>query len=374
MIEKEHVALIDILLQKNTPFAAYRLPKCPLSKIISQKQREVKQIDLLDIDEFKGMVIAPFESAHSGSAYLIEPDFIIENGMPTPEFSRFLDSLPNTDFPDLEIENHVINHHAYINNADYLINLLQKEELHKVVLSRVISMPIKKGLSYQLLFDQLSIAYPEAFVYLFHLPEKGIWCGATPELLLSVNHTEASTMALAGTRLYDPETTNTHWLEKETHEQSIVSQFITSILSANGIQEYQTEKPVTLRAGHLEHRLTRFTIPRNHINGKTGKIIMGLHPTPAVCGLPKGDAYHLIKRAEQHQRRFYTGFLGPWNLDEQSDLFVNLRCAEFAKKSVNLYVGGGLTAASVAEMEWDETILKSQTLLTVIEKMQTFAP
>ncbi len=369
MSQKKDIALIDLLLQKNLPFAIYRLPHCAHSLLVCQKNEEVKEIDILDIDEFRGFVIAPFESAHSGSAFLINPDFIIENEEVNPEFLAFIDSIPTGTFPDFDIENHVINRHAYLNNAEYLINLLQKDELKKVVLSRIVSTSKKPDFSYQNFFSQLSTSYPEAFTYLFHLPGKGIWGGATPEILLSANPTEASTMALAGTRLYHPETTQKAWLPKETQEQYIVSQFITNLLSANGIQEFHTEKPTTVRAGHLEHRLTRFSIPKSQLADKIGKIIMGLHPTPAVCGLPKGDAYHLIKRAEQHERRFYTGFLGPWNLGDKSDLYVNLRCAEFSAETINLYVGGGLTAASVAENEWEETVLKSQTLLSVIEKM-----
>jgi len=74
-------------------------------------------------------------------------------------------------------------------------------------------------------------------------------------------------------------------------------------------------------------------------------------------------------RAEQHDRRFYTGFLGPWKLNGHSQLFVNLRCAEIGNDTFNLYVGGGLTANSVSEDEWEETVQKSKTLLLVIEKL-----
>jgi isochorismate synthase len=47
---------------------------------------------------------------------------------------------------------------------------------------------------------------------------------------------------------------------------------------------------------------------------------------------------------------------------------VNLRCAEITPGNINLYVGGGLTADSNPEKEWEETELKAQTLLAVINQ------
>ncbi len=136
-----------------------------------------------------------------------------------------------------------------------------------------------------------------------------------------------------------------------------------------GINKYDKIGPDTAIAGNLYHILTTFKIHKDSISGLEGKIIAGLHPTPAVCGLPKGDAYNLLAKAEQHERRFYSGFLGPWNIEGQSQLFVNLRCAELGKDSMNIYVGGGLTDQSKPKAEWHETIYKSRTLLSVVENL-----
>ncbi len=374
MISSPPTNTINLLLQKGIPFAIYRLPDTHEDVLVCQKNKEVGEIDILDINEFSGFVVAPFKCARTGMGFLIKPDFILHGEEIPPAFFQFLEESEDVINHDPPIDNHVISRHAYLNNTEYLINLLQKEQLHKVVFSRVISNPLHSGYSAGAFYAQLTNDYPEAFVYLFHIPNQGTWAGATPESLLSLNDRQAATMSLAGTRPYHPDTTGVPWSEKDTKEQSYVSQFIGNLLSEIGISNYQVSPPTSKRAGHLEHRLTRFTIPIDELSDKTGKIIMGLHPTPAVCGLPKGDAYHLIMRAEQHDRRFYTGFLGPWNLQEKSHLFVNLRCAEMGSDGYNIYVGGGLTADSVAEREWDETVLKSQTLMSVMEKIQKFAP
>lgn len=55
-------------------------------------------------------------------------------------------------------------------------------------------------------------------------------------------------------------------------------------------------------------------------------MLQELHPTPAVCGLPKEEAYQFILQTEPHDRLFYSGIIG-W-IDPQGDttLYVNLRC------------------------------------------------
>jgi len=225
--------IIDLLLKKNLPFAVFRLPEIEDFMLVCQQDQEVKEIDILDIEEFRGFVIAPFKSARTGSAFLIRPDLVATNKDEVHQLMNQVAPLTDDAGKEHDIENHVISRHAYISNMDYLINLLQKEELHKVVLSRVISYPLQPQFSHGNLFNQLAGEYPNTFVYLFHLPEEGTWAGASPEALLLINQDEASTMALAGTRLYHPDSTNDPWSEKEIQEQSFVSQYIANVLSAS---------------------------------------------------------------------------------------------------------------------------------------------
>ena len=118
-----------------------------------------------------------------------------------------------------------------------------------------------------------------------------------------------------------------------------------------------------------------------------GEIILALHPTPAVCGLPKELAKDFILRNEKHKRQYYTGFLGELNFKEEiirpstrknqenrayrtlknrTSLYVNLRCMEIRGNRVSIFVGGGITKESVPEMEWEETKDKTRTMLNII--------
>ena len=174
------------------------------------------------------------------------------------------------------------------------------------------------------------------------------------------------TVALAGTQRdlgLPPE--NVVWGEKEIEEQAIVERYIEATLRRERAN-YQKTVPYTSKAGKLLHLKTKFRFrPPNSVFN----FIKALHPTPAVCGIPKKPAKDFIVHHEKHQRDYYSGFLGPLNINFQSNLFVNLRCMQVFKDKFALYIGGGITADSNAEKEWEETEIKSQTLADVIERV-----
>jgi isochorismate synthase len=91
-----------------------------------------------------------------------------------------------------------------------------------------------------------------------------------------------------------------------------------------------------------------------------------LHPTSAVCGMPKEESLAFILMNEGYNREFYSGFLGQVNFRDETHIFVNLRCMQIFDTSAYLYAGGGITAHSQPQKEWQETIYKMQTLLNVL--------
>ena len=358
----------DLLIKKGLPFAIYSLPESNKCKLIFQKDSIVDQIAILDIENASGFVIADFDSAKTGIANLIKPDFVLKEGENADEVVEFLNSLPDIGNYNC-LDNTSISKPEYIEIANYLISKLREGKIEKVVLSRLIEYNLRNNLIPARLVGLLIEKYNDAFVYFFHLPNKGTWCGASPETLFKVADNNILVDALAGTRLASENNGNPQWTLKEKEEQYFVTLFIESLLSELGIDDFSKSDPVSIMAGKLAHIQTKFTIPVSSVISKTGKLIAGLHPTPAVCGLPKADAFLLIQKAERHERRFYTGFIGPWKMEDESQLFVNLRCAELGANKINIYVGGGLTASSDAEAEYQETVHKSQTLLSIVEKL-----
>lgn len=361
----ELTALISELLEKNQPLVCYRLPGA-LQPVCLAGGTFSRVTDPSALPSAEGFIIAPFHPSPENHTLLYEGGKKLVGWNPViPALvseSRF---NPPPKHPE---PNKCIDFEEYNTQANHMVNMLRDGVLKKVVLSRVIDQPLPDGFQPARFFQSLCQEYPKAFVYLFNDGEGQVWTGATPEVLLEVNQGQGQTMSLAATLParkggnWEPE-----WQNKEKEEQFLVTQFIRDKLITSGIMDFIEEELETRQAGPVMHLLKRFRfeIPANY---PPLKLAQALHPTPAVCGLPRREALEEILRVESHDRAFYSGFLGPVSNKDASLLFVNLRCMQIIEKNAFIFVGGGLLAESDIEREWQETVLKAETLLSVIRK------
>ena len=256
------------------------------------------------------------------------------------------------------------------------VETIANNELQKVVLSRTKTAQLPADFDVLLAFDKLCVAYPNAFVSLVYLPHLGqIWLGATPETLVSMDKNGIfKTVSLAGTQSAHGAAgelltaRQAQWTHKEIEEQALVSRYIIGCFKKIRVREYEEEGPKTVIAGNLMHLRTDYSVDTHAIGfPEMGSVMLELlHPTSAVCGTPKTAALAFIKTHEGYNRELYSGFLGPVNVEQETHLFVNLRCLKIENQTATLYAGGGVTEESVPEKEWQETELKCQTLLSVI--------
>jgi isochorismate synthase len=230
-------------------------------------------------------------------------------------------------------------------------------KLKKVVISRKKEI---ENSSYSVLktFRNLLDQHQNALVFLWHSPGEETWIGATPELLLSQKGNRVETVSLAGTKL--PEAL---WTEKEFEEQRIVTEFIEKHFQELG--NWKVEGPETVQAGKFQHLKSSISAEIKE-NKSLDILLEKMHPTPALCGMPKQDAFDFIVQNEGYNREFYSGFMGIENSDSK-EYFVNLRSAQVFQDKIWVYVGGGITADSNPEKEWKETELKSGTILNALE-------
>jgi isochorismate synthase len=250
-------------------------------------------------------------------------------------------------------------------------------EAEKVVASRVTTAPLPGGFDPTLLYAELCVRYPHAFVSLVAIPGIGTWLGASPETLLTIDDAGVSTMALAGTQRRPEHLAldEIGWGRKEIEEQEMVSAYIRSFFRRAGVRALHEQGPQTVAAGNIVHLQTNFRAELAMFDrlSLANGMLDELHPTSAVCGMPKDAALQFILDHEGYHRSFYSGFLGPIHMpahgQTESHLFVNLRCMQLAEKEASLYVGAGITADSDPVAEWHETELKAQTMLAVLQAM-----
>jgi isochorismate synthase len=239
--------------------------------------------------------------------------------------------------------------------ADYLdqvrktLKIITEGHLDKVVISTVTQVQITVE-PREALF-RLRIAHPNTFVYAFSHPQAGLWMGATPEPLVRSlpELNRYVTVSLAGTR--QREIDIVPWGQKESLEQSVVTDYIRTQLLNAGAAELHITRPETIGYGNLEHLRSTLSFHSSSIDA----VITHLHPTPAVAGTPLQPATAHIRASEKHSRAFYTGYLGLKRSEQQVDLFVNLRCMQLFSDCALVYTGGGITFESDPDDEWRET-------------------
>ncbi|EON76435.1 Isochorismate synthase / Menaquinone-specific isochorismate synthase [Lunatimonas lonarensis] len=235
-------------------------------------------------------------------------------------------------------------------------------KLFKVVTARTKHCPLPTRFDLVQTFLALCAAYPNSFVNFFRIPGIGTWLGATPELLIRTKGKLFHTMALAGTQraVGDNPVKNTAWTQKEIEEQALVSRYIVSCFKKIRLREYDEIGPKTSMAGNLLHLKSDFFVDMKATGfPELGTVMLDLlHPTSAVCGMPKETAHQFIETHEGFERGFFAGYLGPVNIGGETSIFVNLRCGQLRGDQVILYAGAGITEDSEPEKEWEETEMK----------------
>lgn len=342
-------------LENQLPFVLYAKPNA--ERMIGLFQANDSLHFLKDFTE-KGFVFAPFDG-----------DLIPY--IPQAESEVYVEKIKETDFlltanPTVKADE--ATQKSFEDLVVKGVEAIQKGQFEKVVLSRkeTVATP---SFEVETVFKKLVAFYPTAFKYCFFHPEIGMWAGASPEQFLKINQETLQTVALAGTQAVT-DATEIVWQEKEIEEQQLVTDFITQNL-ANKVSELTVSSPDTVQAGNLWHIKTDIAA-RIGSDSNLEEIIKALHPTSAVCGLPKVEAKDFILQNEPYDRSYYSGFLGELNIDlatfrtEQSDLFVNLRCMKINEKQVELFIGCGITKDSVPEAEFIETVNKSMTMRKVL--------
>ena len=244
-----------------------------------------------------------------------------------------------------------ISHENYIQLIEKTVQELNTTSTSKIVISRIKEVK-NEGVNLIKTFKQLHQKYPKAYLYLWYTAEDGLWIGASPELLLEEENLMIRTVSLAGTLPKDEV-----WTSKEINEQQVVTDYIVNKIGKN---RTIVDGPHTIDAGFFNHLKSYITAKVDDYQ-EVQSILQQLHPTPAVCGMPKEEAKTFILNNEGYDRKYYAGYFG-YKKKKKSLYFVNLRCAQIFDNVVKLYVGGGIMPDSNPEKEWKETELKSKTI------------
>lgn len=372
-----------------TSFAYYRLPYAGSYTMMAQDDGEPQQLaSCAELDGLSGFVLAPFVVTDDCPVLVIRPDRVEER--PVPEVGTdcgdgssadvrpsSLSMCSSSGHDDIMVSS---DREAYSADFAAFHSQLMSGRFSKIVLARSADVVTSDSDDAKELFLRACRMYPRMFVVLVSTPQSGTWLAATPEILLEGGNGQWRTIALAGTMQLDAgqmafdnppsekaavDDSGILWSTKNIKEQRYVATYIAELLKrfASGSLE---EGPRTVRAGNVVHLRSDFTFALDDA-AHIGHLLDALHPTPAVCGLPKDSTCRCIVAEEHTDRRYYSGFMGPLCHNGMTHLYVTLRCMQIVDKHhYRLYAGGGLLKDSVEDMEWHETEAKMETMLRLL--------
>jgi para-aminobenzoate synthetase component I len=99
---------------------------------------------------------------------------------------------------------------------------------------------------------------------------------------------------------------------------------------------------------------------------KTGvDLIRATFPGGSITGCPKIRAMEIIDELESHRRHIYTGSIGYISFHDTMDLSIAIRTATITGGRLVFSVGGGIVYDSDPADEFEETLHKGQSLMSV---------
>ena len=364
-------------------FALWRKPNSSQLAYIQDFSQSPRRVSLQLEDLPAGFIVHPFADQEDKKAFFIQGDryekLSLDNSLNQEDLPQWMQASRDS-LPTAELKKQIAAHLSKLPRQEFnvvgqekahFLNLVAKGiqaieagTLEKIVAARTKMIPLPTEFDLGKTLAKLLSSYPHSFVNFFHLPGIGTWMGASPEVLIETKGDYFYTMSLAGTQPAqgDNPLKSAAWTQKEIEEQALVSRYIVDCFKTIRLREYEEHGPKTVLAGNLLHLRSDFRVNTQTTGfSNLGSVMLGLlHPTSAVCGMPRKEALNFLKTEEGWDRNFYAGFLGPVGIEQETSIYVNLRTASLGKEHALLYAGAGVTEDSVPEKEWEETELKCQ--------------
>jgi isochorismate synthase len=252
--------------------------------------------------------------------------------------------------------------------------------LRKVVLARALRLAADGPLDARVILRRLLAADPAAYGYFVDLSAAGAkysgtaLVGASPELLVARDGDRVTCQPFAGSapRAADPELDATTGAAlatsaKNRYEHQLVVDTMRDVLHPLCKQLTIASAPRLRRTAAVWHLCTPITGRLRDTSTTAMDLVLALHPTPAVGGMPTKAASELIAALEG-DRGFYAGAVGWCNARGDGQWVVSIRCAQLSadRRTALAHAGGGIVAESDPDDELDETTTKFATILTAL--------
>jgi isochorismate synthase len=211
-----------------------------------------------------------------------------------------------------------------------------------------------------------------SYVFLFEPTPGATLVGAAPETVATLRDGVFHATAVAGSiRRGDTAREQAELAarllasDKDRAEQRIALDDMVARLGTVAHQIRTDPQPHVLTLDRIQHLETEI---RASVPSDVGilDLLRLLHPTPAVCGLPRDAALAFLAEEEPFERGWYAGPVGLFDAEGNGIFVPALRMGVATGSGWRLFAGAGIVDGSVPSAEWEETAIKFEPMLEAL--------
>lgn len=226
-------------------------------------------------------------------------------------------------------------------------------------------------------FKQLNDYSKAPFSAFYQLDDRYALC-ASPERYLTKKGPKLISQPIKGTlkRLSDPKLDQEAVAEfitnpKELRENIMITDLVRNDLSIVAARDsVQVQELCALKSYAHVHQLVTTIKAELKADLDPVDALKATFPMGSMTGVPKIRALQLMENYEDHKRGLYSGTIGYFTPEGDFDFNVVIRTLLYnsSNKYLSLSVGGALTSTANARDEYQECLLKAESLRTVLSR------
>jgi len=253
------------------------------------------------------------------------------------------------------------------------LEVIRAGRVSKAVLARTLDVRLDRPVDPLDVLRHLWTVNRGTHVYLFQPAEGVALVGAAPETVATLRDGVFHATAVAGSirrgsgpREQAELAAKLLARDKDRAEQRIALDDMVVRLSTVAHQIRTDPQPHVLTLAAIQHLETEI---RASVPGGVSvlDLLRLLHPTAAVCGLPRDAALSFLAEAEPFERGWYAGPVGWFDAEGNGVFAPALRMGVSGPDGWRLFAGAGIVEGSVPALEWEETAIKFEPVLQALE-------
>ena len=200
---------------------------------------------------------------------------------------------------------------------------------------------------------------------------------ASPEMFLKMSGRSIRTRPIKGTR---PRRADLHADEKSAYDLITSPKEIAELVMITDLERNDLGQVCDFGSVIVAEllKLERFEQVFHLVSTVDGRLRAGVDhiaalracfPGGSITGTPKKRAREIIAELESEPRGLYTGAIGWFGFNGESQFNIAIRTAIIEGDLAHFHVGAGIVADSIPENEWQETLDKAAGILLAAERM-----